>query len=103
MPIIVKFLTILSQQQFMSKYFAHGKLSLRAIGCEADNRIYASHNLTKFNFEIQQLAVKMLKEKKISKIHTRAGLVHVKFSDDAEFIKILHPNELEQRTKPRTE
>lgn len=95
MPIIVKFLTTISQQLFMSNYFAHAKLNLREIGCESDNRIYASHNLTKFNFEIQQLAVKMLKEQRITKIHTRAGA--------SGFVKILHPNELEQQTAPRTD
>lgn len=93
-PILVKFVSAIMKRDFMAKYYARRDLNLNSIGSNTDGRIYASDNLTKRNFEIQVEAVKLLKDKKISKIHTRSGFVHVKFSGANEFVKILSLNDL---------
>lgn len=83
----------------MTKYYARRNLNLNSIGLDANDRIYASDNLTKPNFEIQVERVKLLKDKKISKIHTRSGLVHVKFSGSDEFIKVLSVEDLNSKCR----
>lgn len=93
-PILVKFLSIILKREFMTKYFAHRELTLSAINMDSQNRIYASDNLTKANYDIQQKAVKMLKEKVISKINIKSGLVYVKFKDGLDFVKIIHIDDL---------
>ncbi len=93
-PILVKFLSLLFKREFMTQYFAHRELKLSDIDVESQNRIYASDNLTKANYEIQQKAVKMLKEKLISKINIRSGLVYVKFKEGSDFVKIIHSDDL---------
>lgn len=98
-PILVKFVSAILKRDFMTKYYAHRDLKLSAIGLDSEDRIYASDNLTKRNFKIQMEAVKLLKDKKISKIHTRSGLVHVKFSGADEFSKILSLEELNMMSR----
>ncbi|KAJ6644633.1 hypothetical protein Bhyg_09602 [Pseudolycoriella hygida] len=93
-PILVKFLSANSKQDFMMKYYAHRDLKLSAIGLDSEDRIYATHNLTKHNFELQLKAVQMLKEKKIVKIQIRAGLVYVKFNGTDDFKKLVHSSDL---------
>lgn len=78
----------------MSKYFAFRQLNLRSIGMDSDQRIYASDNLTKTNFDIQQKAVRLLKEKVIFKVHTRNGHVYVKFKEDESFVLVQNSDDL---------
>ncbi len=71
----------------MTKYYARRGLNLKAIGLDTNDRAYA----------------KLLKDKKISKIHTRAGLVQVKFVGAVEFITVLSLNDLrkaDERVEP---
>lgn len=93
-PILVKFLSIIQKRQFMTQYYAHRDLNLSEIGMDSEGRIYATDNLTKLNYNIQLKAIKMLKDQAISKIHTRSGLVYVKFTGADDFVKILHLDDL---------
>lgn len=48
-PILVKFVSIILQREFMTQYFAHRHLNLSEIGMESQNQFYVSDNLTKAN------------------------------------------------------
>lgn len=94
--ILVKFSSLVLKREFMSKYFAFRNLNLRSIGMDSDERIYASDNLTKTNFDIQQKAVKLLKNKVIFKVHTRNGHVYVKFNEDGPFVLVQNSDDLQK-------
>lgn len=101
-PILVKFVSAIMKRDFMTKYYTHRDLKLSG-NWFGYRRPYISDNLTKRNFEIQMKAVKMLKKKKNSKIHTRSGLVHVKFSGVDKFSKILNLDDLNVMSRDTNE
>lgn len=93
-PILLQFSTQLLRREFMSKYFAHGGLKLSHIGITSDSRIYACDNLTKKNNAILQKALAMIRDKRLSKVRTRAGYVNVQFPNSDDFILIKSIDEL---------
>lgn len=94
-PILLQFSTQLLRREFMSKYFAHGKLKLSNIGISSENRIYACDNLTKLNNNIFQKALKMVTNKQLTKVRTRAGFVYVQFTNTDELVPIKNIDELQ--------
>ncbi|KAJ6634854.1 hypothetical protein Bhyg_13435, partial [Pseudolycoriella hygida] len=87
-PVIVQFTTSLYKREFMLNYFKFGQLKLSDIGCNSDNRVYASDNLTKRNGDIHRTALQMLKDKKLFKVQTRSGFVFVQLSADCKLVKM---------------
>lgn len=83
----LKFKTNDDKQHFFSNYIKAPTITLKDIyNAESASRIYLNHDLTKKNYEIQKLASKLRKDKKILQFRIIHGKVGIKINtNEAKF------------------
>jgi hypothetical protein len=77
-PLIIRFANKFDRTVFYEKYFEHGNLKLTDVGINANQRIFISENLTKFNQEIFATAMKKEGRKISNKQDKRGVKVRIK-------------------------
>lgn len=94
-PIVMKFWTIESKRAFMNKYFNAKSLNLTQIGFKtAARRVYINESLTLKNRDIFSMAQRLKREKKISLVRIRSGLVYVTLAGQSTFVSIISRDQL---------
>lgn len=92
--IIVKLVNSDAKNQFMSNYYKAKSLSLNHIGIESNSRIYCNENLTVANYKLFLCAMKN-KGIKLHSVFTNNGHVFYRITPDANPVKLLCANEIE--------
>jgi hypothetical protein len=95
-PLLFKFLNKIDRTFFYNKYFDHGNLKLSDVGINADQRIYISENLTKFNQQIFARAMRLKKDGKIYSVSTYYGVVSIKQRRGGDSVPIKLTAELDR-------
>lgn len=84
------------RDEFYAKYYSKRDLCLRHIGFNSDRRIYINENLTSHARAIKRTALRMRREKTLTLVTTKLGIVHVKKTLDGPLLAVSSVDQLTQ-------
>ena len=82
------------RNSFYSCYLRNLDLSLTSVGLTGSQRIYVNECLTKTDKGILDAALKLKREKKLSKVYTKNSMVHVCVNNEARAVIIENMSQL---------
>lgn len=94
--VIVEFGLRNARDDFYGCYLQKRNLTLRDLGLESDKRVYINENLTSLARKIKAAALRLKKAGKLTAVHTKLGVVHVRQSTGTPFVVIRTEDELNQ-------
>lgn len=94
--IVVEFALKMARDEFYSAYLRKCDLKLNHIGLDSDRRVYINESLTSEARKLKSMALHLKKAGKLTSVHSKQGVIHVKSAAGGPTIIIQSEIELER-------